>query len=62
MSKAGAQKWMQSLNLKKGALRSSLGAKKGKNIPKSKLKAAAKKKGLLGKRARLALVFSKTKH
>lgn len=37
-----------------GALRSSLGAKAGKNIPKPKLAKAAKKGGVIGKRARLA--------
>ena len=33
----------------------------GKKIPKSKLKAAAKKKGKVGKRARLAMTFAKMK-
>jgi hypothetical protein len=41
-----------------GALRSSLHAKKGKKIPVDKLKAAARKPGKEGQRARLALVFS----
>ena len=40
--------------MKKGALRKSLKVKKGKKIPLSKLNAAAKKKGKLGRRARLA--------
>ena len=42
-----------------GSLRKSLKAKKGKDIPVSKIKAAAKKKGKLGKRARLALTLRK---
>ena len=41
------------------ALRSQMGIKKGKKIPASKLKAAAKKGGKLGKRANLALTFRK---
>jgi hypothetical protein len=36
-----------------------MGAKKGKNISKSKLRKAAKKGGVTGKRARLALTLSK---
>ena len=39
---------------KPGALRKELGAKPGKPIPEGKLKAAAKKPGKLGQRARLA--------
>lgn len=39
---------------KPGALRKELHVKKGKKIPAKKLKAAAKKKGVEGKRARLA--------
>ena len=38
----------------KGALRKSLGAKKGEPIPAGKLTAAAKKPGKMGQRARLA--------
>jgi len=38
----------------KGALRSALGAKEGKQIPAKKLAAAAKKPGKMGQRARLA--------
>ena len=52
------------LNIKKaikkpGALRSALGIKAGKTIPKSKLDAAAKKPGKLGQRARFAKTLSK---
>ena len=46
-------------NLKKGALRKSLGVKEGKKIPAKKLAAAAKKPGKLGQRARLAQTFKK---
>ncbi len=41
-----------------GALRSELHAKKNKNIPVDKLKAASRMPGKEGQRARLALVFS----
>lgn len=51
------KKWIQKAIKKKGALRRQLGAKKGKNIPIKRLRAAAKKKGKLGKRARLALTL-----
>lgn len=44
---------------KPGALRASLGVKKGQKIPAKKLAAAAKKKGVMGKRARLAITLSK---
>ena len=43
----------------KGKLRKKLGAKKGKDIPKEKLKKAAKKGGSLGKEARLAETLGK---
>ena len=51
-----AKKWIQeAINpAHKGSLRKALGAKKGKDIPASKLNAAAKKKGSIGKKARLA--------
>lgn len=43
----------------KGKLRRKLKAKKGKNIPMSKLKKAAKAKGKLGKESRLAMTLRK---
>ena len=43
--------------LKKGALHKELGVPQGKKIPAKKLAKAAKSKGLLGKRARLAKTF-----
>ena len=54
-----AKKWIQKAKIKKGALHKDLGVPMGKKIPKSKLKAAAKKKGKVGKRARLAMTFAK---
>ena len=52
------------LNIKKaikkpGALRKSLGIKKGKTIPASMLAAAAKKPGKMGQRARFAQTLKK---
>ena len=55
------KKWIQGAIKKKGALRKTLGAKKGQPIPKKKLQAAAKKGGKTGQRARLALTLSKMK-
>ena len=52
--KAKAGQWIQKAIKNPGALRASLGIKKGKDIPAKKLDAAAKKKGKLGQRARLA--------
>lgn len=49
-----AKNWIQGAIKKPGALRKALHVKKGKDIPASKLKAAAKKGGKLGQRARLA--------
>ena len=52
--KAKDGKWIQKAIKKPGALRASLGVKKGKDIPAKKLNTAAKKKGKMGQRARLA--------
>lgn len=51
-----AEKWIQkAINpSNKGVLRKELGAKKGKPIPEKKLEKAAKGKGVVAKRARLA--------
>jgi hypothetical protein len=46
--------WIKSAIKKPGALRESLGVKKGEKIPAGKLAAAAKKPGKMGQRARLA--------
>ena len=52
--KGGSTNWIQGAIKKPGSLRESLGVKKGEKIPAKKLAAAAKKPGLMGKRARLA--------
>ena len=52
--KAKGGRWIQDAIKKPGAFRSSLGIKKGKTIPAKKLATAAKAKGKLGQRARLA--------
>lgn len=54
MAKKKEAKWIQKAIEHPGALRKSLGIKKGKDIPMSKLETAAHKKGVIGKRARLA--------
>ena len=46
--------WIKDAIKKPGALRKSLGVKKGEKIPAGKLAAAAKKPGKMGQRARLA--------
>lgn len=51
--------WIADATKNKGALRSKLGAKPGKKIAASKLNAAAKKGGKLGKEARLAKTLGK---
>lgn len=53
--------WMQNAVSHPGALRSTLHAKKNKDIPFDKLKAAAHQPGKEGQRARLALVFRKSR-
>lgn len=55
------KKWIQEAidPSKKGALRKAMGTKAGKNIPESKLKKAAKGKGVTAKRARLAQTLRK---
>ena len=54
-----AKKWIKKAIKKPGALRKTLGVKKGEKIPASKLKAAAKKKGKTGQLARLAITLGK---
>lgn len=49
-----AEKWIQKAIKKPGALKESLGVKKGEKIPAKKLAVAAKKPGKMGQRARLA--------
>ena len=50
----GKKNWIAEAVGKPGALRKELGAKPGKPIPAGKLMSAAKKPGIIGKRARLA--------
>ena len=49
-----AEKWIQKAIKKPGALKKSLGVKKGEKIPAGKLAKAAEKGGKMGQRARLA--------
>ena len=53
----GKKNWIAGAIKKPGALRKELGAKAGKPIPAGKLKAAAKKPGKMGQRARLAMTL-----
>lgn len=57
-----AKKWIKGAITHPGALRKELHAKPGKPIPAKKLEAAAKKGGVLGKRARLAETLKKMHH
>jgi len=59
IAKAKGGKWIQKAIKKPGALRAQLGAKPGKPIPAAKLAKAAKAKGKLGQRARLAQTLKK---
>ena len=59
MAKKSKKRWIQSAIKKPGALRRQMGVKKGQKIPASKLKKAAKAKGKLGRRARLAITLRK---
>lgn len=54
VKKKKEKKWIAGAIKEPGALRKELHVKKGKKIPKAKLKKAAKAKGKEGKRARLA--------
>ena len=60
-SDGGGKNWIKGIQMKKGALHKQMGIAADKKIPVSKLKAAAAKGGTLGKRASLALTFSKMK-
>jgi hypothetical protein len=51
------KKWIQAAIKKPGALRKSMVIKKGEKIPMKDLKKAAKKKGKMGARARLAITL-----
>jgi hypothetical protein len=54
-----AKKWIKKAIKKPGQLHRDLGVPQGKKIPKSKIAAAAKKKGKVGQRARLAKTLGK---
>ena len=56
---AGKKKFIQEAISKPGQLHKDIGVKKGKKIPAKKLKAAAKKKGKVGQRARFAETLKK---
>ena len=53
--------WIAGAIKNPGALRESLGVKKGETIPAAKLEAASKKPGKMGQRARLAQTLKKMK-
>jgi hypothetical protein len=53
------KKWIAEAIKKPGALRKTTKTKKGKTIPAKTLAKAAKKKGITGKRARLAQTLKK---
>ena len=59
VSEKKGEKWIKGAIKKPGALRKQLGVKKGEKIPAGKLKAAAKKGGKTGQRARLAQTIKK---
>ena len=54
-----AKNWISGAIKKPGALRKSLGVKKGEKIPAKQLRKAAKKSGKMGQRARLAITLRK---
>lgn len=56
---ASTKNWIAKAIKNKGALRKTLGAKPGKNIPAGKLAKAAKKDTTTGARARLAMTLKK---
>ncbi|NBS67951.1 hypothetical protein EBT31_03425 [bacterium] len=56
-----AKNWIKDAIKKPGALRKSMGVKKGEKIPAKELRAAAKKSGKTGQRARLAMTLRKMK-
>jgi hypothetical protein len=56
---ATKKNWIAGAIKKPGALHKELGVPEGKKIPESKLKAAAKKGGIEGKRANLAMTLKK---
>jgi len=59
MAKKKGKYWIKKAIKNPGALHQQLGVPAGKKIPASKLKAAAKKPGVEGRRARLAMTLGK---
>jgi len=62
MARKRKKKWIQKAlgpRKRKGALHRALGVPVGEKIPEGKLRAAAKKPGKLGRRARLAITLRK---
>ena len=57
-----SEKWIQKAIKKPGALHKQLGVPEGEKIPAKKLRAAVKKGGKMGRRARLAKTLSKLHH
>jgi hypothetical protein len=55
----GKKKWIAGAIKKPGQLHRDLGVPQGQKIPASKLAAAAKRKGKVGQRARLAKTLKK---
>lgn len=54
-----AKNWIAGAIKKPGQLHKDLGVPQGKKIPATKLEAAAKQKGKVGQRARLAMTLKK---
>jgi len=54
-----AKNWIAKAIKKPGQLHKDLGVPQGQNIPAAKLEAAAKQKGNVGQRARLAMTLKK---
>jgi hypothetical protein len=54
-----AKKWIQGAIKKPGQLHRDLGVPQGQKIPTAKIEAAAKSKGKIGQRARLAKTLKK---
>ncbi len=52
-----AANWIQKAIKKPGSLRKTLGVPPGKTIPRAALEAAAKRPGVTGRRARLAITL-----
>lgn len=57
--KKSKKKWIKGAIKRPGALHRALGVPEGEEIPVSKIQAAAKKTGRIGRQARLALTLRK---